>query len=99
MEKGGAIYMITNKNNTVLYTGVCSDLFARITQHKEKINPKSFTARYNCNKLVYYEAFHSIEEAIAREKQIKGGSRIKKILLIEKQNPKWMDLYDEISEW
>lgn len=88
------IYIITNKNNTVLYTGVTSNLVERVFQHKNKTFPNSFSAKYNCNKLVYYEEFQSINEAIIREKQIKGGSRKKKIQLIESLNPNWEDLFD-----
>lgn len=90
---------MTNRHHTVFYTGVTSDLFSRATEHKEKIYPKSFTARYNIFKLIYYESFYSIEEAIPREKQIKVYSRAKKIALIEKQNPEWKDLYEEIKQW
>ena len=92
MDKGGAIYIITNKNNTTLYTGVTADLRSRYIQHIEKVYPKSFSARYNLNKLVYYELFSSITDAIDREKQIKAGSRAKKIKLIEQENPNWNDL-------
>ena len=67
MEKGGYVYILTNKNHTTLYTGVTSDLFSRIADHREKKYWNSFTAKYNTHKLVYYETFHSIEEAIARE--------------------------------
>lgn len=90
---------MTNKHHTVFYTGVTSDLFSRVTEHKEKIYPKSFTSRYNVFKLVCYESFYSIEEAIVREKQVKGYSRAKKIALIEKQNPEWKDLHEEIKQW
>ena len=86
------VYIMTNKNNTVLYTGVCNNLPRRVWEHKHKINPKSFTARYNINKLVYYEYFTDIEAAIYREKQIKAGSRAKKIALIESMNKEWRDL-------
>ncbi len=96
--KGGSVYIITNKNNTTLYTGVSSDLISRIIEHKEKIYSQSFTSKYNISKLVYYEQFHSIEEAIAREKQIKAGSRKKKIELIESMNPEWNDLFVEIEK-
>jgi putative endonuclease len=99
MKRGGAVYIVVNAHNTTIYTGVTADLLSRISEHKDKVYPKSFTARYNCHKLVYYEAFHSIEEAIAREKRIKAGSRAKKIKLIESQNPQWNDLFDEITEW
>ena len=97
MERGGAIYILTNKNNTVLYTGVTSDLRKRLYEHKNKTYPSGFTSRYNVSKLVFYEIFTSIEEAIAREKQIKSGSRKKKILLIEELNPEWNDLSNEFD--
>lgn len=96
MEKGGCIYIITNKNNKVLYTGVTSDLQSRIYQHKTKAYSKSFAAKYNVDRLVYYEVFHSIEDAIAREKQLKAGSRKRKLDLINNFNPEWKDLYDDI---
>ena len=99
MQKGGAIYIMTNDSNTVLYTGVTSDLLRRIYQHKEKMDLKCFTYKYNITKLVYYESFDSIEEAIAREKQIKGGSRKKKEILINSVNPEWKDLWEEIQKW
>ncbi len=100
MTKGGAVYIITNAHHTTLYTGVCEDLVARTIQHRDKTFPSSFTARYNCSKLVYYELFHSIEEAIEREKQIKAGSRGKKIGLIQSMNPEWKDLFeDHVKDW
>ena len=83
---------MTNKYHTVLYTGVCNNLIRRVWEHKNKVNLKSFTAQYNINKLVYFEYFQDINFAIAREKQIKAGSRAKKIALIEKDNPDWQDL-------
>ncbi|MGB6296903.1 MAG: GIY-YIG nuclease family protein [Rivularia sp. (in: cyanobacteria)] len=87
------IYIITNYYNTVLYTGVTNDLIRRIYEHKEKIIA-GFTKKYNVNKLVYYEIFTDINSAIAREKQIKAGSRQKKIDLVNSMNPQWCDLYD-----
>ena len=75
MERGGCVYIMTNKNNTVLYIGVTSVLKERTYEHQTKKYKKSFTAKYNADKLVYYEYFSSIEEAIAREKQLKSGSR------------------------
>jgi putative endonuclease len=75
MEKGGCIYFMANNYNTVLYLGITSDLQTRIYQHKNKEFPHSFTAKYNCNKLVYYETYTSIEEAIAREKNLKSWKR------------------------
>ena len=95
--KPGFIYILTNKNNTTLYVGVTSNLIRRIQEHKEKYDKKSFTARYNLGKLVYYEAFQMIGDAIGREKQIKGGSRANKIALIESKNPDWEDLYNDIA--
>ena len=94
--KPSFVYLLTNKNNTVLYVGVTSNLVERIEQHRTKKYPKSFTARYGLYKLVYWEAFSSIGEAIAREKQLKAGSRLKKIELINGSNPAWMDLYDTL---
>ncbi len=86
------VYIMANKNNTVLYTGVCNNLPRRVWEHKHKVDPKSFTSRYNINKLVYYEYFSDINTAIFREKQIKAGSRAKKIALIESMNKEWKDL-------
>ncbi|MBN7817994.1 GIY-YIG nuclease family protein [Algoriphagus pacificus] len=99
MQKGGAVYIMSNARNTVLYTGVTNDLIRRVQEHKNRLNPNSFTFQYNLNKLVYYESFNSIEEAIDREKQIKGRSRKKKEELINSINPEWKDLWDEIKEW
>lgn len=90
------VYMMSNSHNTVIYTGVSSDLVNRVWKHKNKIDKKSFTARYNVNKLVYYEEAGDPEYAIKREKQIKAGSRKKKIELIESMNPEWRDLYEDI---
>jgi len=90
--------MVTNKPHSTIYTGVTSRLAKRIIEHKNKVYPNSFTARYNVNKLVYYEGFHRIEEAIAREKQIKAGPRKKKEMLINSMNPEWKDLLAEVME-
>jgi len=95
-EKGGCVYIMTNKLHTVLYVGVSSDLPGRVWQHKNKFYPNSFTAKYNCDKLVYYCFYPRIEEAIATEKAIKGGNRKNKINLINSLNPLWLDLYDEL---
>jgi putative endonuclease len=89
------IYLLTNKYNTVIYTGMTNDLLRRVAQHKSKRTP-GFTSRYNVTKLVYYEHFGLVENAIAREKQIKAGSRKKKEQLIEPVNPEWRDLFDKI---
>lgn len=88
-----AVYIVTNKANTVFYTGVTSELQERTLQHKTKVYP-GFSARFNCNKLVHFELFQWIQDAIAREKQIKAGSRQKKIDLIVGSNPPWSDLSD-----
>lgn len=89
------VYIATNKINTVLYTGVTNDLIKRMYQHKNKM-VAGFTSKYNINKLVYFEVYIDITEAIKREKQIKGGSRQKKINLIKKVNPTFKDLYEDI---
>ena len=86
MEKVYCVYILTNQRHTVLYTGVTGDLKSRVHQHREKLLP-GFTNRYNVSKLVYYEAGHNACGAIAREKQIKAGSRRKKIELINRLNP------------
>lgn len=85
--KPGFTYILTNHTNTTLYVDVTSDLFERIKQHKKKIHPNSFTAKYNLHKLVYFESFQMIGDAIGREKQLKAGSKVKKIALIESINP------------
>jgi len=92
-EKQGYAYLMTNKANTVIYTGVTSDLQKRVYEHKHKMI-EGFTKKYNVNKLVYYEVFDDIEGAITREKQIKAGSRQKKLELIRSMNPEYRDLYD-----
>ena len=95
MTKDSFVYIMTNKNNTVLYTGVTNNLKRRVYEHKNKLI-KGFTKRYNAAKLVYYKIFNDIIAAIEREKQIKAGSRKKKIQLIERINVSWKDLYYEI---
>ena len=85
--------MMTNRNKTVIYTGVTNDLKRRVQEHKDK-KGSSFTKKYNITTLVYYELFGRIYDAIAAEKKIKSGSRAKKIALIESTNPGWKDLYD-----
>ncbi|NUM51691.1 MAG: GIY-YIG nuclease family protein [Flavobacteriales bacterium] len=97
MERGGYIYIMTNKNNSVLYVGVTNNLQARVYEHKIRVYKKSFTAKYNIDKLVYFEGFTSIDEAIGREKQIKAGSRQKKLDLINSYNPEWEDLYNKLQ--
>jgi putative endonuclease len=95
MNKPSYVYILTNKHNKVLYTGVTADLKKRVYEHKMKVVP-GFTGIYNVNKLVYFELFGDIYNTIEREKQIKGGSRQDKINLINSFNPEWNDLYDEI---
>ena len=85
------IYLMTNKNNTVIYTGMTNDIQRRTWEHKFEKGSK-FTNKYNCHKLVYFEALDTAEEALEREQQIKAGSRAKKELLINKENPDWKDL-------
>jgi putative endonuclease len=92
MDKYSYVYIMTNERNTVLYTGVTSDLKKRVWEHKNEV-VKSLTKRYNVHKLVYFECFGDIEIAIMREKQIKAGSRKKKNDLINGMNMEWKDLY------
>ena len=94
-ERKGYVYILFNKRNGALYTGVTSNLIKRIYEHKEKII-EGFSKRYEVDKLGYYEEYETIILAIEREKQIKSWSRKKKLELVEKVNPKWMDLYEEI---
>ena len=95
MIKYSYVYIITNKWNTVLYIGVTSDLIIRTYKHKEKFY-SSFSSKYNLSKLVWFEVYEDIVEAIKREKHIKSGSRKKKVDLINALNPKWDDLYDRL---
>jgi putative endonuclease len=95
MEHGGYVYILTNINHSVLYIGVTSNLRNRIHEHKTKIHANGFTARYNCNILVFLEGFNLIEDAIAREKQLKNWKRVWKIDLINKFNPNWLELESE----
>ena len=90
------VYILTNRNNRVLYTGVTNDLVRRMYEHRHHLLKDSFTARYNLEKLVYYEETSSSRAAIEREKQIKGWSREKKNKLVETKNPNWEDLYQTI---
>ena len=95
MQKIPAVYILTNKPFGVLYTGVTSYLPGRVYQHKQRVC-KGFTSKYNVDRLVYYEVCDDMYVAISREKQIKGGSRAKKIALITSMNPEWKDLYEDI---
>jgi putative endonuclease len=94
MEDAYFIYILTNKYHTALYTGVTSDLYYRIQEHRLKVYP-GFTAKYNVRILVYYEQYGDVNDAIAREKAIKGGSRKRKIDLINSMNPSWEDLWEK----
>ncbi len=91
-----AIYILTNKSNRVLYVGVTADLRARLWVHSQHLDPAGFSARYNVTRLVYYEAHATMEAAITREKQIKGGSRAAKLRLVERTNPTWRDLSNDL---
>jgi len=94
MNSGGIVYIITNKNKTVLYIGVTNNIHRRMQEHKNRIN-KSFASRYNCIHLVYYESFWNIADAIQREKVLKKWNRSWKEELIEKENPEWKDLCED----
>ena len=91
-----AVYILTNNSNRVLYVGVTADLRARLWIHSQQLNPKSFSARYKVTRLVYYEAHATMEAAITREKQLKGGSRAAKVRLIERANPGWRELSGDL---
>jgi putative endonuclease len=94
--KQPAVYIIANKRNGTLYAGVTSDLLQRVHQHRNRLAP-GFGSRYGCTLLVWYERHDDIPAAIAREKQIKAGSRRRKLALIEEMNPAWRDLYDDLA--
>ena len=91
-----AVYIVANKRNGAIYTGVTSDLPKRTWEHREGV-VEGFTKRYGCKLLVWYELHSTMEYAIAREKQVKAGSRKKKLALIEAQNPQWRDLFADLS--
>ncbi|MBR2889083.1 MAG: GIY-YIG nuclease family protein [Oscillospiraceae bacterium] len=90
------VYILTNRNNRVLYTGVTNDLVRRMYEHKNHLDKNSFTAQYNVDRLVYYEVTSSSRAAIEREKQIKSWNREKKNKLVESKNPTWEDIYESI---
>jgi predicted GIY-YIG superfamily endonuclease len=96
MTRAPFVYIMANKRDGTLYTGVTSDLSRRAFEHRHGLTP-GFTSRYGCKRLVFYERYERIVDAIAREKQIKGGSRAKKIALIEAMNPEWNDLYETLA--
>jgi putative endonuclease len=91
------VYILTNKNNTVLYTGITNNLYRRVMEHKEG-KGSSFTKKYNLTKLVYFECGDNVETAILREKQIKAGSRKEKLNLVNSMNPDWKDFINELFE-
>jgi putative endonuclease len=95
IEKQGYVYILTNIHNKVLYTGVTSNLIKRVYEHKNEL-VDGFTKKYNVHKLIHFEVFNNMIDAITREKQIKGWLRKKKIALIESRNPKWKDLYEDL---
>ena len=92
------VYILSNKNHTVLYTGVTRDLIRRVYEHKNNSDPNSFTAKYKVHKLVYFEETNDVKAAIEREKQIKSWSRSRKTDLIFNVNPHWIDLYNRILD-
>ena len=94
MKKSGYVYLLASNNNSVIYTGVTSDLQRRVSEHKNQ-QTNGFAKRYNLKYLVYYEATNDAQAAIAREKQIKGWLRAKKLQLINSVNPAWKDLSEE----
>ena len=90
------VYILSNSNKNVIYTGITNDLIRRVYEHKNHLDKSGFTARYNVENLVYYESTNDVESAIEREKQIKGWNRKRKNKLIESKNPNWEDLYPSI---
>lgn len=99
VHKGGHVYIMTNKNHTVLYIGATSDLKRRTLQHQTHYYRKSFTARYNCEKLVWFKAYDTIDAALIAEKKLKDRSRKYKESLINAMNPEWKDLWEIVEQW
>ena len=99
MERGGYVYILTNYNNSVLYTGVTSNINNRLFEHKNNRDPNSFTSKYNVKKLIFVKTFRSINEAIDFEKYVKRKSRKFKINLIDKSNPVWKGLEELVKNW
>ena len=95
----GFVYIMTNKSNNVLYVGSTTNIVRRTQEHKSKFYLDSFSARYNCNKLVYYRFFESIYDAAAEERRLKGGNRKQKMDLVNSINSDWNDLWEEIKNW
>ena len=94
-QRAPTVYILASQRNGTLYTGVTSDLLKRVFEHRAALKP-GFTTKYAVARLVYFEAFEDMPSAVAREKQIKGGSRAKKLKLIEGSNPQWRDLFEEL---
>ena len=90
------VYILANATNTVIYTGVTSNLIRRVYEHREEVDTKSFTAQYHVHRLVYFEETSDVHVALEREKQIKGWNRARKNKLVEKRNPSWEDLYQQL---
>lgn len=97
MHQIGYFYILSNNHNTVLYCGATNDLYRRVLEHKNSIYKNSFTRKYNIDKLVYFETYTFLADAFTREKQIKAGSRKKKIGLIETINPEWKDMFERLT--
>ena len=98
MKSGGYVYIMANAPMGTIYIGSTSNLAVRVSQHKNRENPVSFTAKHNCNKLVYYEYHEHLENMVKRERQLKEWHRNWKLRLIIKQNPDWHDLYPKVLE-
>ena len=90
------VYILSNVTNVAIYTGITKDLIRRVYEHKQHLDPNSFTAKYNITKLVYFESTSDVRSAIEREKQIKSWSRVKKNALVNEMNPSWEDLYSTL---
>ena len=90
------VYILTNVTGTTMYVGITRDLVRRMYEHRHKLDPGSFTAKYDVHKLVYFECTNDVNSAIEREKQIKGWNRARKNKLVESRNPRWEDLYESI---
>ena len=100
-ERNYYVYIMASHKNGAIYSGMTNDLIRRVQEHKDKQNPKSHTAKYNITRLVYFEIFNRAEDAIAREKFVKKLTRARRVKLIEKDNPDWIELFkgDETIPW
>lgn len=94
----GFVYILSNSTHTAIYVGVTNNLLRRVDEHRRHVYPKSFTAKYQITRLVYFESFEDVRTAISREKQLKSWSRRKKNELIDDFNPKWRDLFPDVVE-